>query len=426
MSVRGLCGEEGRREMSRITSAIVTCGAVGATAWACNGMEADALAESSPPALPVDAAGVPAISVDSVLEVEVQSLFRLRGWDEGANQEAALQWVKDAAYDGRDKVAIVDQGSGRVLLLKGVTSSEERMVGPHPLSELSNVPVTYGVPGSVEFLGGGDSELVVIDVGRWRVMHFDTDGKWTDTRSIPSQPRFGQPFEVKASRVGDLFQLGYSHFQSSLQQALGTRPSGVATGTTMLQRLEGNRWQDVRAVPGLEVFVDQVDGRIQSLPYAAKVAWAPAGDAGVWLTFTRSDFVARLTPKGALQCVARFDGHPAPTSKGEKDAFYAAVDVEDPLRRASVREDRRALPFPSHLPRFQAVVTGGDEGAFAIWQGLAGGERAARALHLSEQCEIEFQVRLPEGVRVVRGGRGWLLGVETHDSAPRGVVLFRW
>lgn len=345
---------------------------------------------------------------------EVLSLGTARG---DTTQQFGL--ISDVEIDGSGRLYVADVHARRILVFRRdgtrIRSLGREGEGPGEFAGVLEVAVT-----------SGDS-VRVFDLRLWRETVFDRGGEWVRTDALPQPPQFGQIPEIDFDGHGNLYNLGYGQFASSLRSAL-RRGSEPVRGTVTIDvwSSSAESWRTLARVPGMEVLFS--GGGLQDAPFAARPLWDPAPGAGVWYADSREYRLVRLSLSGDTLCRIDVEMEAPEVSAQDESAYLNAEDVDgvSDERMDVIRTRRRHMPLPDRRPVIRSVVASTNGGVWVrrspqTW----GAEPDTVAWDVwSGAGELVAQARLPGSLQPESVGPDVVLGVRRTEEDVGQLVVY--
>lgn len=404
--------------MSRCRSAVVIAVLTGLV-FSCGGeqSESDTVARCVEPSSGQDAVGTK--QIDDIRRAAVRTVVEEISLGTAvAEPEEQFGLVSDVDRDSEDNLYVADAHAKKVFVFSR-TGSRLRSIGqegegPGEFNGLISIVLTDG------------DRLRVFDLNLWRETVFDLSGSVLRTHNLPQPHEFGQIPEVDYDRHGQLYNMGYQRFASTLKKAL-SEGAEVARGDVTIDRWSraDESWATLVTVPSIAVYL--TGGGIRDAPFANRPLWDPVPSGGVWYADSGEYRLVRLSTTGDTLCRIRANVPRPDVSEREREAYLRGADLEgvseDRLRR--IRERRQEMPIPDHRPVLSELVSARTGG---VWVRPAprrwGAEPDSVRWHAySSNGRLEARVQLPTNVNPIRVGPEEVIGVRRGPSDVDQVVV---
>lgn len=289
-------------------------------------------------------------------------------------------------------------------------------------------PGEFEYPAVLEITAG--DTLRVFDTDLWRTSVFSS-GQYVRSFIPERKMRFGQPYDLKFSESGALYNLGYGPFRAALKENLGDRRKARVRGENTIQRWDEQEhdWIDIMSVPGLVVYANVDESSIQNAPFPRRPLWVPTGASGIWYADSGSGRVILYSQSGERLRAFDTGFDPAPVSEAQREAYYNAADLIDatPNERREARRERSDIPMPDRTPALSRLLLseGGD-----LWVQQFAGEAADSVRWRvfdtgSTGSRFIANVVLPANFTLMAVSGGRLYGIQTNRLNVQHLAVYR-
>lgn len=374
----------------------------------------------------VDSAGVQIAEVKWEVAPFAWRVDSVAEWSIGDGGEAG---TTPKLHDIRDAVLLSD---GSVLIVEGSTQ-EILWVDPqadvvHRVGGPGDGPQQFGGISSV--FDADDGSYYVVDAARKRIVRLSAEGRWIGDSAFP--PAITAVLASHRAPDGTWFVLSSGRLEET---GAARNSGGTVVGRVRRPRLvvlhtgiDDPAVDTITTVLGPESAVGAA--LMGPVALGATALFAGSGE-GVWVGDTSQEEV-RWWGRGMQQprWIVRWSH---PRSRVVDALVHEALwrQVGELVSAAEVMQMRGIIPVSDWLPAFGALI-GSDEGhlwigSYASYMGevLELPQRAQEWLILDLERTQAGRVVTPRGLRVLRTGRGYVLGVHRDDLGVESLRLHR-
>jgi len=311
---------------------------------------------------------------------------------------------------------VADRGDARILLY-GPSGRFIRALGG----------MGFG-PGEFRTISGmvpvEDGAVVVFDGGARRLTTMTLDGEVVATHSVATDGDFSHPLAGYGleGRLhgGDLVLI---------PDAIPVEPDGgtgsfrVEAPALLLDR-QGRSLDSLGDIWGMEAFADERATSLVPMGWRRLATLHPEGLLSADASAGRIELIGQ---RGRVERLILLARDPVPIPSGVRNAWLEqrTSRASDPSMAQELRRWLEQIPFPEHLPHFEALKVAPDGHIWLQDVSLPGHEEPRRWMVLSMEGEVVAQVMVPANLRVEQITSDEILGVWTDSLGVQTVRGYR-